>query len=169
VKYFNGFSLNGEHKLFSQYIRDNDFTVAGFSYGAQKAMEFVYNSNKRVDRLILLSPAFFQTQKKSFIRAQLRYFDNNPKDYTKQFLLNSSYPSSFDLSIYLDRGDKSELESLLTYNWDIKKLEEINKRGITIEVYIGAEDKIILSKDAFEFFANSTIAYYIKGVGHCLK
>ena len=169
MKYFNGFSLDREDELFSEYIEENDFTVAGFSYGAQKAMEFVYHSDKRVDKLVLLSPAFFQTQKKSFIRTQLRYFDNNAEEYTKQFLLNTAYPSSFDLSVYLNRGNKVELENLLTYEWDIKKLEEINKRGITIEVYIGEEDKIILSKEAFKFFADSTITYYIKGVGHCLK
>ncbi|SFV50664.1 FIG00387961: hypothetical protein [hydrothermal vent metagenome] len=169
MKYFNGFSLKGEDELFYDYIDNNDFTVAGFSYGAQRAMEFVYNSDKRVDKLILLSPAFFQTQKKSFIRTQLRYFDNNAKEYTKQFLLNTAYPSSFDLSTYLDIGTKEELENLLNYKWDIEKLEEINNRGITVEVYLGSEDKIILSSEAFEFFSNLSIVYYIKGVGHCLK
>ena len=62
-KYFNGFSLQNEEELFSEYLLQSELCVAGFSYGAQKAFEYVYKSKERIDRLILLSPAFFQTQK----------------------------------------------------------------------------------------------------------
>ena len=59
--YFNGFSLQNEEEHFKAYLSDNDLTIAGFSYGAQKAFEYAYHSKERIDRLILLSPAFFQT------------------------------------------------------------------------------------------------------------
>ena len=91
--YFNGFSLQNEKELFAPYLVDSDYCVAGFSYGAQQAFEYVYHAKERIDRLILLSPAFFQTQKPSFIRTQLRYFEAGQEAYVKQFLANVSYPS----------------------------------------------------------------------------
>ena len=170
MKYFSGFSLTGEGELFREYIGDSgDFTVAGFSYGAIEAFEYVYNNKRRVDRLVLLSPAFFQTQKRSFIRAQLRYFDSDRESYIKQFLINLSYPLESDtLSQYISVGERGELEMLLNYHWDSKKLKELIERGITIEVYLGGEDKIINSQDACDFFQDSSIVYYIKDVGHSL-
>ena len=57
--YFSGFSLKGEKELFKEYIIENDFTVSGFSYGAQKAVEYVLSTDNRVDLLQLFSPAFF--------------------------------------------------------------------------------------------------------------
>ncbi len=167
--YFNGFSLQNEKELFAPYLVDSDYCVAGFSYGAQQAFEYVYHAKERIDRLILLSPAFFQTQKPSFIRTQLRYFEAGQEAYVKQFLANVSYPSILDLSKYLKVGTKKELESLLSYTWDIKKIEEVLDRGITIEVFFGEDDKIIDSKQAFDFFAPLTTTYFIKRVGHVLR
>ena len=169
MKYFNGFSLKGEEEIFSEFIEDSDFTIVGFSYGAQKAFEYVYNATTRVERLILLSPAFFQTQKNSFIRTQLRYFDSNKDEYIKQFLLNTAYPSDISLDNYLLRGSKDELEELLNYKWDIDRLKEISAKGIKIDVYLGYEDKIINSKEAFDFFKEVATIYYIKEVGHALR
>jgi pimeloyl-ACP methyl ester carboxylesterase len=159
MKYFNGFSLQGEKKLFAPYILNSDYCVAGFSYGAQQAFEYVYQSKKRIDRLILLSPAFFQTEKTSFIRTQLRYFDAGKEAYVKQFLANAAYPSNVDLSEYLDVGTKEELESLLSYTWDQKKIQEVLDRGTTIEVFLGSEDKIIDAEKAFDFFRPLTTTY----------
>ena len=50
--YFSGFSLEGEKELFDPYRVKNSFTVSGFSYGAQKAFEYVLNSSKRVDSAV---------------------------------------------------------------------------------------------------------------------
>jgi len=169
VNYFNGFSLEGEEQFFNELLIQSDVAVAGFSYGAQQAFEYVYNTNKRVDRLILLSPAFFQTQKQSFVRTQLRYFQNGQEAYVKQFLLNVAYPSDTDLSVCLKTGDARELEALLTYRWDEQKLKEITDRGTVIEVFLGSEDKIIDANAAFEFFKEIATVYYIKGVGHLLQ
>lgn len=168
MTYFHGFSLQNEEGLFSQYLLKSDYCVAGFSYGAQQALEYVYHSKKRIDRLILLSPAFFQTQTQSFIRTQLRYFEAGQKAYVEQFLSNVTYPSSVDLSAYLNVGTKEELEALLTYVWDKDKIEEIQRRGTTIEVFLGVEDKIIDAKATFDFFAPLTTTYFLKDTGHAL-
>jgi len=169
MKYFNGFSLQGEKELFAPYLLNSDYCVAGFSYGAQQAFEYVYHSTERIDRLILLSPAFFQTEKPSFIRTQLRYFEAGQEAYVKQFLTNAAYPSNVDLSDYLNVGTKEELEALLSYTWDQKKIQEVLDRGTTIEVFLGEEDKIINAQKAFEFFAPLTTTYFMKHVGHILK
>jgi len=169
MKYFNGFSLQGEEALFSQYLIESEYGVAGFSYGAQQALEYVYDSKIRVDRLILLSPAFFQTQKPSFIRTQLRYFEAGKEAYVKQFLSNVAYPSKIDLSSYLEVGTKEALEALLTYRWDEKKIREILVRGTTIEVFLGKDDKIIDAQEASNFFEPLTTTYFMKSVGHLLS
>ena len=166
--YFHGFSLQNEEILFSDYLINSDYCVAGFSYGAQQALEYVYHSKKRIDRLILLSPAFFQTQKSSFIRTQLRYFESGQTAYVEQFLSNVIYPSAVDLSTFLKVGTKEELEALLTYVWDKDKIEAILNKGTTIEVFLGAQDKIIDAKTVFNFFAPLTTTYFLKDTGHAL-
>jgi len=169
MKYFNGFSLQHEDEIFDDYFTKSDYTVAGFSYGAQQAFEYAYASKERIERLILLSPAFFQTQKSSFIRTQLRYFESDQEAYVKQFLSNVTYPSDIDLSAYLNVGTKRELESLLSYTWDEDKLKELSGRGTTIEVFFGKEDKIIDAEAALSFFSPLTTSYLIKDSGHILK
>ena len=169
MKYFNGFSLQGEEQIFDDYLSKSEYTVAGFSYGAQQAFEYAYASKDRIERLILLSPAFFQTQKPSFVRTQLRYFEAGQKAYVKQFLSNVAYPSEIDLSAYLNIGTKEELDRLLTYTWDEDKLKELSDRGTTIEVFLGKDDKIIDSNIAFDFFSSLVTTYLIKDVGHLLE
>jgi len=168
-KYFSGFSLQNEEQLFSEYIIQSELSVAGFSYGAQKAFEYVYESKERIDRLILFSPAFFQTQKPSFIRTQLRYFEAGQEAYVKQFLSNATHPSNIDLSSYLKVGNKDKLEALLSYTWDKQKIQEVFDRGTTIEVFLGNDDKIIDSQAAFDFFTPLATTYFMKDVGHVLK
>ena len=167
VNYFNGFSLNGEEILFEHYLTERKYCVSGFSYGAQQALEYAYKSTERIDRLILFSPAFFQTQKKSFIRAQLRYFDTDREAYVKQFLENITYPSYVDLKPYLKIGSKEELHALLTYVWEEKKILSLLNRGITIEVFMGSKDKIVDTSEALKFFTKTT-TYLIKNSGHLL-
>ncbi len=168
VKYFNGFSLKGEENIFASYLDINDFTLIGFSYGAQRAFEEAYSSTSRIEKLILLSPAFFQPEKRSFTRTQLRYFTHNNKEYMQQFLSNISYPSTVNLEPYMAIGLEKELEALLTYQWDKQKIQELLERGVTIEVYLGGRDKIMLVSDAYSFFSNLTTTYLIKDKGHCL-
>jgi len=171
VRYFNGFSLSGEETLFDRYIiDDSDFTVVGFSYGAQEAFEYLYrNRTDRIERLILLSPAYFQDEKRSFIRTQLRYFDQDRDSYIEQFLKSVSYPSCIDISSYLNIGSRDQLESLLRYRWESSRVKELLDRGVDIEVYIGGRDKIVDSSKAFEFFSSLTTTYLIKDSGHILS
>jgi len=169
MKYFNGFSLTKEEALFSEYLDHSDYTVSGFSYGAQQAFEYAYTSTQRIDKLILLSPAFFQTEKPSFVRTQLRYFKAGEKAYIKQFLENVAYPSQTHLGKYLHIGKKEALESLLSYVWDKQKIKEVLARGTTIEVFLGEEDKIIDSKETLSFFKNIATVYTIKKSGHLLE
>lgn len=167
--YFNGFSLQNDHEHFKSYLVDSDLCVAGFSYGAQKAFDYVCNSKERIDRLILLSPAFFQSKKQSFIRTQLRYFEAGQDAYVDQFLKNTAYPSTTDLSAYLKIGSKEELEALLTYQWDEEKIKKVQEKGTVIEVFLGGKDKIIDARETLDFFAPLVTSYYIKDVGHLLR
>jgi len=169
MKYFNGFSLTHEEAIFSEIITPGDYTVVGFSFGAQKAFEYAYATQDRVEKLILISPAFFQTQKKSFIRAQLRYFEVGKEAYVTQFLKNVANPSNYSLKEYVKTGTHNELESLLTYVWDNMKIQTLLNRGTSIEVFLGTEDKIIHSGDALSFFSQNCTTYSIKNVGHLLK
>ena len=168
VKYFSGFSLSSEEALFSGFVPYTDFTVAGFSYGAQRALEYAYHCESRIDRLVLLAPAFFQTEKASFIRVQLRYFESEKAAYVSLFLKNVTYPSKVSLSNYVDIGTKEDLEALLTYQWDKQKIEALQARGISIEVFLGGKDKIISSQHAQDFFTTTT-NYILKDAGHLLR
>ncbi len=169
MRYFNGFSLYGEEGFLSDFLEVSDFTVAGFSYGAQRAFEYVYRSNARIEKLILLSPAFFQTEKKRFVRLQLRAFEQDKASYLRHFLANAAYPAKIDLSNYLQPESSETLEALLTYRWDEKKIAEVLSRGTQIEVYLGGRDRIIKSDDAFDFFSALAVTYLIKDFGHLLQ
>ena len=168
MRYFNGFSLCNEEEFFKEQLIESEYAVAGFSYGAQKAFEYVYNTTDRVDRLVLISPAFFQNHKKSFIKTQLRYFKADKEAYTKQFLKNVAYPSSVDLSSFLCGGTYDELESLLSYVWVKEKIIELLESGVTIEIFMGDSDKIVDTKMSYEFFSELVPVYLFKGRGHLL-
>ena len=168
MRYFNGFSLCNEEKFFKEQLIESEYAVVGFSYGAQKAFEYVYNTTDRVDRLVLVSPAFFQNHKKSFIRTQLRYFKADKEVYTKQFLKNVVYPSSINLMPYLCDGTYEELESLLSYLWEKERVLELLDRGVTIEVFMGDNDKVVDFEKSYEFFSCLVPVYVFKGRGHIL-
>jgi len=71
MKFFSGFCFQNEKDIFKDYIEEGDFKVAGFSYGAIKAFEYVLNSKERIDKLQLFSPAFFQSKSEKFKKLQL--------------------------------------------------------------------------------------------------
>ena len=169
MTYFHGFSLQSEEVLFKDYLSSSTHCVAGFSYGAQQALEYAYHSDQRIDKLILLSPAFFQDQKPSFVRTQLRYFKADKDAYIKQFLDNVTYPSKETLDNHLNVGNVDELEALLTYTWDADKIKTLLKRGVVIEVFFGTEDKIIDFTSALDFFKPLCTTYTLKNMGHLLR
>jgi hypothetical protein len=167
--FYSGFSLKGEKELFSDFLIENDFTVSGFSYGAIKAFETAFNSSKRVDKLQLFSPAFFQSQDEKFKRMQLMFFKKDEETYCKNFLKNVASPSDINMNVYFQKGDIKELEELLYYVWDKAKLQSLIDKGIEIEVYLGEQDKIVDSKKAMDFFKEFATVYFIKKSGHILK
>lgn len=169
MKYFNGFSLKGEESFFSEQLIGSAYSVAGFSYGAQRAFEYVYQTTQRIDRLILISPAFFQNHKKSFIKTQLRYFKADEASYKKEFLKNVAYPSTISLENFSSEGSYAELESLLSYVWEEDKIKELIERGIEIEVFMGDADKIVAFQKSFDFFEKLVTVYLFKDKGHLLK
>ncbi len=168
MRYFNGFSLHNEAHFFREMVPKSNYCVAGFSYGAQQALEYTLEATERIDRLILLSPAFFQRQKPSFVRTQLRYFSQQRERYIETFLHNVAYPSSIDLTPYLQPGSYEALEQLLTYQWRGDALRTLQAKGVMIEVFLGGEDRIVQSRVAYDFFAQYTTTYLIKKAGHLL-
>ena len=167
-KYFSGFCFTNESELFSEYLEANDFTVCGFSFGAIKAFEEALNSTKRVDKLQLFSPAFFQNYDDKFKRTQLMYFKKDANAYCQSFLENVIFPINLDTSKYFKLGTIKELEELLYYEWKEEKLQKLLDKGTIIEVYLGGVDKIIDASKAKEFFKNFATVYYIKEKGHLL-
>ena len=167
-RYFSGFCFKNESELFDEYLVNNDFTISGFSFGATKAFEEAFSTKKRVDKLQLFSPAFFQNFDDKFKRTQLMYFKKDANAYCQNFLSNVNYPLQIDISKYFELGTAEQLEELLNYNWSEEKLQKLVDKGTKIEVYLGGVDKIIDSSKAKDFFKNFATAYYIKEKGHLL-
>ncbi len=165
--YFSGFSLNSEKELFDQYRVENNFTVSGFSYGAQRALEYTLNSSSRVDLLQLFSPAYFIHKDKKYKRMQLMFFQKDPKKYCENFLKNCGFTQE-QSNRYFKIGTYEQLDELLHYDWDQKKLQLLKEKNIRLEVYIGSEDKIVDSEISKEFFRQFGEVYFIKNKGHIL-
>ena len=173
MKFFSGFCIEVDKSFFSEYIEDREFVVAGFSYGSQKAVEYVLNSNKRVDKLQLLSPAFFDYNQK-LIELNLRAFRKDRNSYIKNFLTKAGI-SEWKMENgewKIDRQDlkisncsEEDLYKLFTFNWE--KIEKIKE--VKIEVFLGEFDKIIALKKAYDFFKNFSDVYFIKKANHFLR
>ena len=173
MKYFSGFCLENEKEIFKEYLEDKEFVVAGFSYGAQKALDYVLNSNQRVDKLQLLSPAFFDYNEK-IIKLNLNAFKKDKNSYIKNFLtkaginkwkMESKEWRIDDNNLKIGSCKEDDLYSLFTFNWE--KIEKI--KDIKIEVFLGEYDKIIALKKAYEFFKNYADVYFIKKANHFLR
>jgi pimeloyl-ACP methyl ester carboxylesterase len=169
MRFFSGFSLDGESELFDFWTTRSSVEVVGFSYGAIKALEYTFSQDVRVDRLILLSPAFFNDRDEKFKRLQLIHFKRDKRSYIDNFLRNISHGSDIDMKRYLKEGSFEELKELLYYNWSEKKIKTIIESGVNVEVVIGGEDKIVNSLEALEFFKDLTTTYFIKDANHILQ
>ncbi|KHG33442.1 pimelyl-ACP methyl ester esterase BioV [Sulfurospirillum sp. MES] len=169
MTFFSGFCFHGEEALFEPYLIQNDFTVAGFSYGAIKAFEYTLTCQTRIDTLQLFSPAFFQHKDAKFKKLQTLFFTKDSTLYTRHFRQNTVYPSAFDVTPYLHQGSLEELNELLNYVWDEAKLHMLVDKGVTIEVYTGECDAVVDSLTCKDFFVPFASVYYVKRVGHLLK
>jgi len=164
MRYFSGFCLKNENELFESFTCKGDFCVVGFSYGAQKALEYTFVCKERIDKLQLISPAFFMDKSEKYKKLQVISFKKDSDLYCKNFLKNIGLK---DMSFF-KKGTLDELKELLFYEWDIEKLKELKDRGIEIEVYLGVDDKIINSLHVKNFFQEFATIYYIKDKGHML-
>jgi len=170
--YFSGFCLKNEEILFNKYIIKNDFSLSGFSYGAILALKEcikLVKNNQRIDLLQLFSPSFFSNKNEKYKRLQLMYFKKNQEEYKNNFIKNITYPSDINLSNKLSDGTYEQLEELLNFDWKKEDFEFLIKEGVKIEIYLGAEDKIIDSYEAKDFFRNFAEIYFIKSSGHILQ
>ena len=118
MKYFSGFCLENESELFEEFTFKGDFCVVGFSYGAQKAFEYAFTCKNRIDKIQLLSPAFFQEQSAKFKKLQTMFFKKDSDEYCKNFIKNIGLE---DMKFF-KKGTQSELKELLYYEWDRDKL-----------------------------------------------
>lgn len=169
MKFFSGFCLANEQELFTPYLNQSDFTVAGFSYGAIKAFEYAFTCKERIDTLQLFSPAFFGDKDAKFKKLQTLSFSKNSDLYTQNFMQNIVYPSAFDMQLFFKQGSLEELNELLHYTWNEERLRSLKERGTNIEVYVGEEDAIINALHVKDFFVPFASVYYLKQVGHILK
>ena len=162
--YFSGFCLKNESELFQSFTCKGDFCVVGFSYGAQKALEYAFTSEERIDTIQLISPAFFMDRSEKYKKLQTISFKKDSDLYCKNFLENIGLKDKS----FFEKGTLDELKELLFYKWDIEKLKELKDRDMEIEVYLGADDKIINSLYIKNFFQEFATIYYIKDKGHML-
>lgn len=168
MRFFSGFSLQGDRHFFEPYLKSSDCTVAGFSYGAIKAAHFAAESTDRIDTLQLFSPAFFQTKKESFKRLQMGSYLKDPRVYLEAFLANCFAPCPTQ-SVEEGEHEANSLHELLYYEWDGALMERIRAKGTRIEVYLGLEDRIIDVAGAREFFISYATVTSIKRANHFLQ
>ena len=134
--FFSGFSLHGENEIFDKYIINNDVTACGFSFGAIMLIENIINgiyecdnktnckSVKRIDKIQLFSPAYFNNKDEKFKRMQLMFFKKDAKLYGDNFVKNCGF-SDEEKEKYFSLGTYKELETLLYYEWSYEKMEII--------------------------------------------
>ncbi len=169
MNFYSGFCLKGEEAIFDGYHDSGDFCIAGFSLGAIDAFEYACESEKRIDKLQLFSPAFFEDKEVKFKRLQEMYFKKDKAAYIKNFLKNIAYPSHLDMQKFYHDSKDEDLHKLLYYRWSKEKLQALCDRGIMIEVHLGRQDKIIDTKATKAFFQAFATVIMIKDVGHILK
>ena len=171
MKFYSGFSLKNDKHFFQDYIQDTEYTVAGFSYGAILAFEYVkeqIKNSQRIDRLQLFSPAFFQTKSSKFKRLQTISFRKDRDLYLSSFIKSCFRPHSLK-ELEHKEVTLQELEYLLNYEWSISQLLELTQKGVKIEVYLGNEDKVVDTKNAKDFFVSVATITSIKDANHFLE
>ncbi len=170
--FFSGFGFRNEKALFRDYLKVGDFTIAGFSYGAQRALEEAkkrVQKGERVESLQLFSPAYFNELPKPIKLKELQNFTKNGELYMRFFYKKAAYPWEGNLEPFKKEPSLGELKALLFYEWKSNDLQLLKDAGVDIEVYLGSMDKIVDSERAKEFFKPFAIIYTIKDAGHLLR
>lgn len=171
MQFHSGFSLHDDVHFFDGLLHTSEFTIAGFSYGAIAAFRECLSrlhEFKRIDRLQLFSPAFFQDQSAAFRRLQLKAYTQDESAYLAQFDANIFYPHT-QKSLKHTETKIEELQELLDFVWSREELRFVVSRGVKIEVYLGGKDAIINASNAREFFKEFATITYIKDANHLLQ
>jgi len=96
-------------------------------------------------------------------------FAKNQDMYIQNFLNQVKYPCDINIEKYIKKSSSIELEELLNYEWDVKKIQALKDKNIDIEVYVGGDDKIINPNAVLDFFTPYANIYFIKNIGHLLR
>ena len=172
MEFFSGFGFKNDQILFKEYLISGAYTIAGFSYGAQKALEVAkakVDAGERVEILQLFSPAYFNELPKAIKLKEMQNFAKNSELYMRFFYKKAAYPWKGSIEPFKKEPSLGELKSLLFYEWKKSDLALLKEAGVKIEVYLGTMDKIIDSKKAELFFKPYATIYTIKDVGHLLR
>ncbi len=172
MKFFSGFALQNEAPLFAHLLgrwEHNPYVVAGFSHGAIEAVEYALASQVRIDRVILLSPAWFLDKDRAFVRTQLIYFKKDRQKYLDTFLKNAVKPAKIDVTPYRTDASIEALQKLLDYDWDEAALQSLSTRGIKLQIFLGAKDRVIDAPKAHDYFKRFGESWLFKAWGHFLK
>lgn len=173
MRYFSGFGFAGESPLFEEFLEEGEYVVAGFSYGAQQAFEYAKHATVRIQKLQLLSPAFFLGRTEGFIRGQILGFKKDRAAYLERFYranVSGNLRECERLEPYRISPSLEDLEALLSYEWREEDFILLAERGVEVEVFLGEEDQIIDPRAAFDFFSQmpSLTLYSFKGRSHLL-
>ena len=171
MRFYSGFCLEDESFLFSHLIENGAFNLYGFSYGAIKAFEETkkkLENFERVDKLVLFSPAFFQTSSQAFKKLQLRSFSKNSSRYLNNFIKSCFAPYDV-MDVKIRQDGVEDLEKLLYHEWKRDELLRLNEQGVVVEVYLGEKDEIIDVNGAFEFFKDVANVTFFKNANHFLQ
>ncbi len=168
MEFFHGFALADEAHFFEAYRDSGDFCISGFSYGAIKAFQAALASEKRVDKLQLFSPAFFQNSDSKFKRLQLMGYKKNSAKYIETFTRNCFLPHGIQAVSYGEHT-LAELDELLNFVWQEDDIRALAAKGTKIEVYLGSDDQISDVPSAYAFFKPFSTVTLIKGANHFLQ
>lgn len=181
MKFFGGFGFKDDLRLFEPILCDlgylskifNKYNICGFSYGAQKAVAYAMDllkSGTRINRVLLLSPAFFNDKSEDFIAQQLKSFIKNRTIYMKAFYKNIGVCVSDEVYLRkVESLDSHILEKCLCYKFLDSDLEALKAYGVEIVVILGGADRIINANVVNEFFSKFGIVYFIKNANHLLR
>ena len=99
---------------------------------------------------------------------QLIGFKRDQSSYLEMFIGSCFSPYS-KATIEHTEAIYDDLEELLTYEWTLWSLQELESAGVKVEVYLGEKDSIIDVPNAKDFFLEVSTLTYIKNANHFLQ
>ena len=123
-----------------------------------------------MNRILLLSPAFFNDKDLAFKDTQIKAFAKNKALYMKAFYKNIGIQKGDEIYLReVDSLDSHTLEQCLCYEFKDADFELLKSRGVEIVAILGENDKIINAEATNAFFAQYGVVYLLKGANHLLR